>query len=88
VLAGPVTNVPYWSQWLGWVADLPRHADPWRSRARLALRWYCRCWAPGRLRDRCLGDLARVTTRFASEWLWAALLTALNLLVLAHAALT
>jgi exo-beta-1,3-glucanase (GH17 family) len=34
------------------------------------------------------GDLARVTTRFASEWLWVALLTALNLLVLAHAALT
>ena len=34
------------------------------------------------------GDLARVTTRFASEWLWVGLLTALNLLVLAHAALT
>jgi hypothetical protein len=34
------------------------------------------------------GDLARVTTRFASEWLWVALLTGLNLLVLAHAALT
>jgi hypothetical protein len=34
------------------------------------------------------GDLARVTTRFTSEWLWVALLTALNLLVLVHAALT
>jgi hypothetical protein len=39
----------------------------------------------GRLRDRCLGRPGAVTTR--SEWLWAALLTALNLLVLAHAAL-
>jgi hypothetical protein len=29
-----------------------------------------------------------VTTRFTSEWLWVGLLTALNLLVLAHAALT
>jgi hypothetical protein len=34
------------------------------------------------------GDLARVTTRFTSEWLWVGLLTVLNLLVLAHAALT
>ena len=34
------------------------------------------------------GDLAFVTTRFASEWLWVGLLTVLNLLVLAHAALS
>jgi uncharacterized YccA/Bax inhibitor family protein len=31
--------------------------------------------------------LAQVTTRFTSEWMWVGLLTGLNLLVLAHAAL-
>jgi hypothetical protein len=33
------------------------------------------------------GELARVTSRFAGEYLWAIALVALNLLVLAHAAL-
>lgn len=35
-----------------------------------------------------LGELARVTNRFAGEYLWTLALAALNLLVLAHAALT
>ncbi len=34
---------------------------------------------------RHLGRAERVTSRFAGEWLWAALLLGLNLLVLAHA---
>ncbi|MNH12553.1 hypothetical protein D3C79_720980 [compost metagenome] len=33
------------------------------------------------------GEMVRINSRFAGEWLWAILLVGLNLLVLAHAAL-
>ena len=90
VLAGPVSNVPYWSQWLGvggliFLGTLILGGRVRNTRAALVLPLL------GALAACSLGawgDLARVTTRFTSEWLWVALLTALNLLVLAHAALT
>lgn len=90
VLAGPVSNVPYWSQWLAvggliflGTLLLGGRVRTTRSALILPLLGALAACSIG-----AWGDLARVTTRFASEWLWVGLLTALNLLVLAHAALT
>ncbi|WP_236193760.1 glycoside hydrolase family 17 protein [Pseudomonas glycinae] len=90
VLAGPVSNVPYWSQWLAvgglivlGTLLLGGRVRTTRSALTLPLLGALAACSIG-----AWGDLARVTTRFASEWLWVGLLTALNLLVLAHAALT
>ncbi|ATP52880.1 beta (1-6) glucans synthase [Pseudomonas putida] len=89
VLEGPVSNLHYWPQWLLasavlmlvmlWVAGQP--ATPMAA----LLLPLLAAFGAG-----CLGlwgELMRSHARFAGEWLWAGLLAALNLLVLAHAAL-
>jgi exo-beta-1,3-glucanase (GH17 family) len=89
ILAGPVSNLPYWPLWLGvggalFPATLVLGGRVRNPRAALLLP------ALGALGACCIGtwgELARVTSRFTGEWLWAALLLGLNLLVLAHAAL-
>ncbi|WP_288439617.1 beta (1-6) glucans synthase [uncultured Pseudomonas sp.] len=89
VLEGPVSNLPNWPQWLlasGLLAALAlliagRPATP---QAALLLPLLAGVGAG------CLGlwgELMRTHARFAGEWLWAALLAALNLVVLAHAVL-
>ena len=90
VLAGPVSNVPFWSQWLVvggliFLGTLLLGGRVRSTRAALVLPLFA---AVAACSLGVWGDLARVTTRFTSEWLWVALLTALNLLVLMHAALT
>ncbi|MEN5044611.1 beta (1-6) glucans synthase [Pseudomonas koreensis] len=90
VLAGPVTNVPYWKEWLGvggliFLGTLLFGGRVRTTQSALVLPLLA---AVAACSIGAWGDLARVTTRFASEWLWVGLLTALNLLVLAHAALT
>lgn len=89
ILAGPVSNLPHWPIWLGlggvlFIATLLMAGRVRTPRAALlvpALGAVAGCsivaWA----------ELASVTSRFAGEWLWAGLLIALNLIVLAHAAL-
>jgi hypothetical protein len=90
VLAGPVSNVPYWKQWLAvggliYLGTLILGGRVRSTRAALVLPLL---GALAACSIGAWGDLARVSTRFASEWLWVALLTGLNVLVLAHAALT
>jgi exo-beta-1,3-glucanase (GH17 family) len=89
VLAGPVSNLPYWPFWLAISGGI--------SLMTLALAG--RVPAPrnalllplfAALGGCCIGtwgELARVTSRFTGEYVWAAALVGLNLLVLAHAAL-
>ncbi|MGE7994119.1 beta (1-6) glucans synthase [Pseudomonas sp. NPDC089554] len=89
VLEGPVSNLPLWRQW--WLASgllalaaLALAGRPASMRAALLLPLLAALGAG------CLGlwgELMRTNARFAGEWLWAGLLTGLNLLVLAHAAL-
>ncbi|WP_137885247.1 beta (1-6) glucans synthase [Pseudomonas sp. 2FE] len=89
VLAGPVSNLPNWTVWLSvsgliFLATLLLAGRPASTRAALLLPLLAALGAA------CIGlwgELARVTSRFAGEWLWAAFLVGLNLLVLAHAAL-
>lgn len=89
VLAGPVSNLPLWPYWLiasGVIALLTlawagRVTQPRNALLLLLLAVFAGC---------CIGtwgELARVTSRFAGEYLWATALVALNLVVLAHAAL-
>jgi exo-beta-1,3-glucanase (GH17 family) len=90
VLAGPVSNLPYWGVWLvvsGVIslAILALAGQVTRPRSALILPLLA-VFGAG-----CIGtwgELARVTSRFAGEYLWAVSLAVLNLLVLAHAALT
>ena len=89
ILAGPVTNLPHWSVWLGLGLALllstlliGGRVNTTRSALLLpALGAVAGCsivaWA----------ELASVTSRFAGEWLWAGLLIGLNLIVMTHAAL-
>ena len=89
VLAGPVTNLPYWPLWLGvsgliFLATLVLAGRPASTRAALVLPLLAAVGAG------CIGlwgELARVTSRFVGEWAWAAFLVGLNLMVLAHGAL-
>lgn len=89
VLAGPVSNLPNWPTWLGLsglllalgllVAGRP---DSTRSAFLLPLG--------AALGSACIGlwaVQAVVTSRFWEEWLWAACLIGLNLLVLLHLSL-
>jgi exo-beta-1,3-glucanase (GH17 family) len=89
VLAGPVSNLPLWPYWLiasGVIALLTlawagRVTQPRNALLLPLLAVFAGC---------CIGtwgELARVTSRFAGEYLWATALVALNLVVLAHAAL-
>jgi hypothetical protein len=89
ILAGPVTNVPHWKNWLAvggliflGTLLLGGRVHSTRSALILPLLGAVAACSIG-----AWGNLAWVTTRFAGEWLWVGLLTALNLLVLAHAAL-
>ncbi|MDO9320821.1 MAG: beta (1-6) glucans synthase [Pseudomonas sp.] len=90
VLAGPVSNLPHWPLWLalsgGLLAlTLALAGRPASTRAALLLP------AVAALGAGCIGlwaELALITSRYLAEWLWAAALIALNLLVLAHAALS
>ncbi|MGZ0781959.1 glycoside hydrolase family 17 protein [Pseudomonas saponiphila] len=90
ILAGPVSNLPYWPLWLGvggviFLGTLVLGGPVRTRRTALLLPLL------GALAACAIGtwaELARVTSRFTGEWLWAALLLGLNLLVLSHAALT
>jgi exo-beta-1,3-glucanase (GH17 family) len=89
VLAGPVSNMPYWAQWLGlgvvvFIGTLVLGGRVRSTRAALVLPLFA---ALAGCSLGMWGDLARVTTRFTSEWGWVALLTVLNLLVIVHTAL-
>lgn len=89
ILAGPVTNVPYWPVWLGvggliLLGTLVLGGRVRSTRAALLLPLL------GTVAAGSIGswaELTRVTARFTDEWIWAGLLLALNLLVLAHGAL-
>ncbi|SDJ68107.1 beta (1-6) glucans synthase [Pseudomonas indica] len=89
ILAGPVSNLPHWPLWLGagvvlTIATLLLAGRP------VSLASACLLPPLAALGAGCIGqwaELARVTSRFPGEWLWAALLVGLNLLVLMHAAL-
>ena len=89
ILAGPVTNVPYWPVWLGvggliLLGTLVLGGRVRSTRAALLLPLL------GAVAAGSIGswaELTRVTARFTDEWIWAGLLLALNLLVLAHGAL-
>lgn len=89
ILAGPVTNLPYWPLWLGvggiiLLGTLVLGGRVRGTRAAIALPLL------GAVAACSIGtwaELTRVTARFSDEWVWAGLLLALNLLVLAHGAL-
>ncbi|WP_263145521.1 beta (1-6) glucans synthase [Pseudomonas sp. RIT-PI-AD] len=89
VLAGPVSNLPHWTLWLGvtgllFGATLLLAGRPASSRAAWLLPLVAALGAG------CIGlwgELARITSRFVGEWAWAAFLVGLNLIVLAHTAL-
>ncbi|MBU0809880.1 MAG: beta (1-6) glucans synthase [Gammaproteobacteria bacterium] len=89
ILAGPVSNLPHWPAWLAlslslFAATLLLAGRPHSPRAALLLPLLAALGAA------CIGlfaELAQVTSRYLGEWLWAAALIVLNLLVLSHAAL-
>jgi hypothetical protein len=84
-----VSNLPLWPFWLTVSGAIALLALAWAGRvsqARSALMLPLLAAFAGC----CIGtwgELARVTSRFAGEYLWAVALVVLNLLVLAHAAL-
>jgi exo-beta-1,3-glucanase (GH17 family) len=89
VLAGPVSNLPYWPFWLtvsgiiglATLALAGKVSTPRNALILPLLAVFAGC---------CIGtwgELARVTSRFVGEYIWAVALVVLNLLVLAHAAL-
>ncbi len=89
VLEGPVSNLPYWRQW--WLAGaglmvftLLLAGQPANRRAALALPLLA---AVGAASLGLWGELMRTHARFAAEWVWAAGLAGLNLVVLAHGTL-
>ncbi|MFC6338930.1 beta (1-6) glucans synthase [Pseudomonas sp. CCM 7891] len=89
ILAGPVTNVPYWPLWLGagGIILLGTLALGGRVRTTRAAWLLPLLGAVAASSIGTWAELTRVTARFSDEWVWAGLLIALNLLVLAHAAL-
>ncbi len=89
VLAGPVSNLAYWPFWLAisaglWVLTLALAGRVASTRSALVLPLLA---AVGACSIGTWGELARVTSRFAGEYVWAVILVGLNLIVLAHAAL-
>ena len=89
VLQGPVTNVPFWLQWLGagvllWLATLAFAGRVNNRRGALLLPLLA---AVGAGSLGAWGELVRINARFAEEWVWAVLLVGLNLIVLAHGVL-
>lgn len=89
ILAGAVSNLPHWPLWLGasallLLAALLGAGRPASARAALLLPFAA---ALGAACSLGWVELALVTSRYWGEWLWAAALLGLNLIVLAHAAL-
>ncbi|MDN7141036.1 beta (1-6) glucans synthase [Pseudomonas sp. JQ170] len=89
ILEGPVSNLPLWPQWLAacgvlFVATLLLAGRVRSTRAALLLPLLA---ALGAASLGLWGELVRINSRFAGEWLWAVLLAGLNLIVLAHGAL-
>ena len=89
ILAGPVSNLPDWPVWLGlglvlFSATLIVGGRVRSTRAALLLP---ALGAIGACSIGAWAELASVTSRFVGEWLWAAALIGLNLIVLSHAAL-
>ena len=89
ILAGPVSNLPNWPVWLGlglvlFSATLIVGGRVRSTRTALLLP---ALGAIGACSIGAWAELASVTSRFVGEWLWAAALIGLNLLVLSHAAL-
>ena len=89
ILNGTVSNLPLWPLWLGFSAliaavGLLLAGRPLNVSSALLLP------ISAALSATCivfLIELALISSRFTAEWLWAALLLGLNLLVLAYAAL-
>lgn len=89
ILAGPVSNLPNWPVWLGlglvlFSATLIVGGRVRSTRTALLLP---ALGAIGACSIGAWAELASVTSRFVGEWLWAAALIGLNLIVLSHAAL-
>ena len=89
VLAGPVSNFANWTLWLSvsgviFFATLLLAGRPSSTRSALILPLLA---AVGACCIALWGEMARVNSRYIGEWLWAAFLVGLNLVVLAHAAL-
>lgn len=90
ILAGPVSNVPHWPVWLGFgglifLATLLIAGAVRTTRAALTLPLL---GAVGACSIGAWAELSWATSRYTGEWMWAGLLIGLNLMVLAHAALT
>ena len=89
ILSGAVSNLPHWPAWLAlslfpFSMALLLAGRPRSTRAALLLPVLAATGAA------CIGlwaELAWVTSRYVGEWLWAAGLLGLNVIVLAHAAL-
>ncbi|KRW59499.1 glycoside hydrolase family 17 protein [Pseudomonas sp. TTU2014-080ASC] len=89
ILAGPVSNLPQWPLWLGlslslFAGTLLLAGRPQSKRAALSLPLLA---ALGAGSIALYSELTLITARFTGEWLWAAALIALNVLILAYAAL-
>ncbi len=89
VLAGAVSNLPAWHLWLTGsvllaVLALLLAGRPATTQGALLLPILA---ALGAACFALWSELAVITSRFAGEWLWAALLLGLNLLVLLHSML-
>ena len=90
MLAGPVSNLPYWPYWLvfGGVIFLSSLLIAGKVRSTGTALLLPLLGALAGCSIGALGELARVNSRFTGEWIWSGLLLALNLLVLIHTALT
>lgn len=97
VLEGPVSNLPFWPQWLGAgallgllvlvIAGRPRANDTQGGYSVLKPALLPLLVFVGVASLGVWGELMRVTARFAGEWVWAAVMATLNLIVLVHGAL-
>lgn len=90
VLAGPVSNLPHWPNWLGASALLFLVALALGGRpASVRAAWLMPLLAAlGAGSIGMWAELTRVTARYAGEWAWAIAIVALNLVVLAHGVLS
>jgi len=89
ILEGPVSNLAYWPFWLAISAVIATLTVALAGRV-ISAREALILPLMAALGACCIGtwgELARVTSRFTGEYVWAVLLVVLNLLVMAHAAL-
>ncbi|WPP01222.1 glycosyl hydrolase family 17 protein [Pseudomonas sp. HR96] len=88
-LQGPVSNLPFWPQWLGLSGLLMLVALSFAGApADRRSAWLMPPLAA--LGAGCIGvwgETSRIDVRFFGEWVWMALLTGLNLLLLSYALL-